>query len=432
MTMAAGTDDAGRTLPWVISADDHVVEPPDLWDRWLPAKHRARGPRVEPGPTTEVATAGGSAYVRGTDGPIADWWVFEDVVRGTPLVMACAGYPQEEYSMMPMRFADMRPGCYDPTARLADMDEGHIERSLNFPNYPRFAGQLFSEAKDKDLALACVEAWNNWMIEEWCGDSGGRLIPLGIVPLWDPGSAAAEIHRNAARGQKAITFTELPANLGLPSIHDKNRHWDPLFQACDETRTVICMHIGSGSVLQRTSPDSPAGVTTALTSLNAYMAMADWLLSGTLLRFPHLKIAFSESQVGWMPFLLDRLDRVFTNSGSWSDLDPVLTELPSSQVPGRVFGCFFDDMVGIDARHQIGIEQLVFETDYPHQDSTWPDTPKLVAEIAERVPPEELEMLVRSNAITMLDLEPGDLRPEHLQADVPLTNQIAANGEAGR
>ena len=192
------------------------------------------------------------------------------------------------------------------------------------------------------------------------------------------------------------------------------------------------MHIGSGSVLQRTSPDSPAGVTTALTSLNAYMAMADWLLSGTLLRFPHLKIAFSESQVGWMPFLLDRLDRVFTNSGSWSDLDPVLTELPSSQVPGRVFGCFFDDMVGIDARHQIGIEQLVFETDYPHQDSTWPDTPKLVAEIAERVPPEELEMLVRSNAITMLDLEPGDLRPEHLRADVPLTNQIAANGEAGR
>jgi hypothetical protein len=145
------------------------------------------------------------------------------------------------------------------------------------------------------------------------------------------------------------------------------------------------------------------------------MAMADWLLSGTLLRFPNLKIAFSESQVGWMPFLLDRLDRVFTNSGAWSDVDPSLTELPSSQVPGRVFGCFFDDMVGIDARHQIGIEQLVFETDYPHQDSTWPDTPKLVAEIGERVSPNELEMLVRSNAITMLDLEPGDLRPVHLR-----------------
>jgi predicted TIM-barrel fold metal-dependent hydrolase len=333
----------------------------------------------------------------------------------TGLLHACAGIPPEEQENRPAIYEDFRPGTYDQTARLADMDEGHIERSLNFPNYPRFAGQLFSEAKDKELALACVEAWNDWMIEEWCGDSGGRLIPLGMVPLWDPRLAAAEVLRNAARGQKAITFTELPANLGLPSIHDQNRHWDPLFQACDETGTVICMHIGSGSKLQRTSPDAPVGVTTALTSLNAYMAMADWLLSGTLLRFPNLKIAFSESQVGWMPFLLDRLDRVFTNSGAWSDLDPSLTELPSSHVPGRVFGCFFDDMVGIDARHQIGIEQLVFETDYPHQDSTWPDTPKLVAEIGERVTPNELEMLVRSNAITMLDLEPGDLRPVHLR-----------------
>jgi predicted TIM-barrel fold metal-dependent hydrolase len=409
---------AANDLPWVISADDHVVEPPDLWERWLPAKYRDRGPRVEPGPTMAVPreAGGGIDYARGGDGPIADWWVFEDVVRGTPLVMACAGYPEEEYSLMPMRFADMRKGCYDPQARLADMDEGHIERSLNFPNYPRFAGQLFTEAKDKELALACLEAWNNWMIEEWCGDSGGRLIPLGIVPLWDPQLAAVEVQRNAARGQQAITFTELPANLGLPSIHAKDRHWDPLFEACDETGTVICMHIGSGSVMQRTSPDSPTGITGALTSLNAYMAMADWLLSGTLCRFANLKIAFSESQVGWMPFLLERLDRTYTHSGAWADLDPSLTVLPSSQVPGRVFGCFFDDMVGVDARHQIGIEQLVFETDYPHQDSTWPHTPDLVAEIGKRVTPEELEMLVRTNAIKMLDLDPGDLRPEHVRA----------------
>ena len=141
----------------------------------------------------------------------------------------------------------MRKGCYDPTARLADMDEGRIERSLCFPNYPRFAGQLFSEAKDKELALACVEAYNDWMIEEWCGDSGGRLIPLGIVPLWDPQLAAAEVRRNAARGQKAITFTELPANLGLPSIHDRAATGIRCSPACDETATVICMHIGSGS-----------------------------------------------------------------------------------------------------------------------------------------------------------------------------------------
>jgi predicted TIM-barrel fold metal-dependent hydrolase len=402
-------------IPWVVSADDHVVEPPHLWEQWLPAKHRDRGPRVEPGPTAARPRRGGVDYVRGGDGPIADWWIFEDVVRGTPLVMACAGYPEEEYSMRPVRFDEMRKGCYDPQARLADMDEAQIERSLCFPNYPRFAGQLFMEATDKELARACVRAYNDWMIEEWCGASNGRLIPLGIVPLWDPQLAAEEVRHNAARGQKAITFTELPANLGLPSIHAEERHWDPLFAACDETNTVICMHIGSGSVMQRTSKDAPAGVTTALTSLNAYMAMTDWLLSGTLLRFPHLKIAFSESQIGWMPFLLERLDRVVTNAGAWSGLDPLVVDPPSTQVPGRVYGSFFDDMVGVEMRHLIGVEQLCFETDYPHQDSTWPNTPDVVRDIAARVTPEELELLMRGNTIAMLDLDPRDLRPEHLR-----------------
>ncbi len=404
-------------LPWVISSDDHVIEPPHLWERWLPARYRDRGPHVVPSPTVEISRPGGGViYARGDDGPIADWWLFEDTVVGTPLVSACAGYRPEEYSMRPVRFDEIRKGCYDPQARLSDMDQAHIERSLCFPNYPRFAGQMFSEAHDKDLALACIEAYNDWMVEEWCGSSAGRLIPLITVPLWDPRLAAAEVRRNAKRGAKAITFTELPANLGLPSIHDRRRHWDPLFEACHETGVVICMHIGSGSKMQSTSADAPSGVRTSLTSLNAYMSMADWLLSGTLLRFPNLKIAFSESQVGWMPFLLDRVDRIFTNSRAWSELDPIITELPSTQVPGRVFGCFFDDMVGVEARHQIGIGQLVFETDYPHQDSTWPDTSTIVKEIAALVPRDELEMLVRNNAIVMLDLDPSDRRPAHARA----------------
>jgi predicted TIM-barrel fold metal-dependent hydrolase len=219
------------------------------------------------------------------------------------------------------------------------------------------------------------------------------------------------VRRNAARGCLAVAFTELPANLGLPSLHDPDSYWAPFLAACNETGTTINMHIGSGSRMPTTSKDAPAGVGVALTSLNAYMSMADWLLSGVMARYPNIKIAFSESQVGWMPFLLERVDSVFTKSGAWADLDPVITDLPSSYVPGRVYGCFFDDMVGVDARHQIGIGQLVFETDYPHQDSTWPNTMDVVAEIAARVTPEELEMLVRNNAIEMLHLDPADLRP---------------------
>ena len=393
------------SLPWVISVDDHVVEPPHLWQSWLPSGLRERGPRVERDTCATEIVGGGARYVRGGDGPVVDFWVYEDVLRPIPQVMACAGFPREQLTIAPIPYSAMRPGCYDPVARLADMDLNQTERSLCFPSFSRFAGQIFLEAKDKELALACVAAYNDWMVEEWCGDSGGRLLPLCLVPLWDPQAAGAEVRRNAARGCRAIAFTELPTNLGLPSIHDTDRHWEPLLTACDETGTVICMHIGSGSQMQTTSADAPQGVGTALTSLNAYMAMADWLLSGVLARHTRLKIAFSESQVGWMPFLLERVDRVFTESHAWSGLDPVITEPPSSYVPGRVFGCFFDDMVGIDQRHTIGVSQLVFETDYPHQDSTWPDTPKLVAEIAARVPPEELEMLMRTNAIAMLGLD---------------------------
>ena len=402
-----------QQLPWVISVDDHVVEPPSVWSDRLPAAMRERGPHVVQDrcetiiePRSKVAR-----YVKGGDGPIVDWWVYEDVLRPIPQVMACAGFPPESLTLQPLPFAEMRRGCFDRDARLADMDVNRTERSLCFPTFPRFAGQLFLEAKDKTVALESVRAYNDWMIDEWCGPSHGRLIPLCLVPLWDPVLAAAEVRRNAARGCHAVAFTELPANLGLPSLHDADRHWDPFLAACDETRTTINMHIGSGSRMPTTSADAPAGVGIALTSLNAYMAMADWLLSGVMARFANLKIAFSESQVGWMPFLLERLDHLYTKSKAWADLDPSLTDLPSSYVPGRVYGCFFDDMVGVDARHQIGIGQLVFETDYPHQDSTWPHTVDLVAKIAERVTPAELEMLVRTNAIDMLHLDPADLRP---------------------
>ena len=399
-------------LPWIISVDDHVVEPPHVWQTWLPSKYRDRGPRVEADTcATTFGPRGAATYRKGGDGPLVDWWVFGDLHRPIPLVMACAGYPREELTLAPIPFSAMRPGCYDPRARLADMDLNRTERSLCFPSFPRFCGQVFSETPDRDLGMACIRAYNDWMVEEWCGDSGGRLIPLCIIPLWDPVLAAAEVRRNAARGVHAVTFTELPANLGLPTIHDADGYWEPFFAACDETDTTINMHIGSGSKMPSTGPDSPQAVDVAVTSINAYMAMADWLMSGVLARHARLKIAFSEAQVGWMPFLMERCDNVYTRSDGWAEFSPDLTELPSSYVPGRVYGCFFDDMVGIDARDQIGVTQLVFETDYPHQDSTWPDTPRHVAEIAARVSPAELEMIMRTNAIDMLHLDPADLRP---------------------
>jgi predicted TIM-barrel fold metal-dependent hydrolase len=393
-------------LPWIVSADDHVVEPPDVWQARLPAVDRAEGPRVVRDSCETIYDPATRAvrYVKGGDGPVVDWWLYEDVAKPIPKVVACAGLPVEEHTVDAISYEDMRPGCYDPVARLDDMDVNRTERSLCFPYVTRFAGQMFLEARDKRLASRCVRAYNDWMVDEWCGGSGGRLIPLTLVPLWDPVEAAAEVRRNAARGVRAITFTEMPSNLGLPSIHDPSRHWDPLFAACDETGTVVCMHIGSGSKMAEVSPFAPRAANTVMTFAMAQLSLVEWLLSGNLVRFPKLKIAYSESQIGWMPFILERLDKVFEHR-EYAGIDPIVTEPPSSYMPGRVYGSFFDDQSGLEARHRIGTSQLVFEVDYPHQDTTWPHTPKIVEQMAAQVSADELVMITRTNALDMLGLQ---------------------------
>ncbi len=273
------------------------------------------------------------------------------------------------------------------------MDLNHVQASLCFPTFPRFCGQVFAERADKELALACVRAYNDWMVEEWAGDSGGRLVPLCIVPLWDAQLAADEVRRNAARGVHAVAFSELPGKLGLPTIHSGS--WEPFFAACDETRTAIFMHIGSGSHWLTSSPDAPPAVTGVLVFLTSAMALTDWLLSGVLVRYPNLRICFAEGQIGWIPYVLERADSIWSKE-VWA-VQEQLPEPPSHSMR-QVYGAFFDDRAGLAARDVIGIDQLTFETDYPHQDSTWPRTVETVRSFADLLDDDELRKVLRDNA----------------------------------
>jgi len=390
-------------IPGIISVDDHVIEPPHLWERWLPAKFRDRGPKVVQLPWEHVS--GYRQPVRpAASGPLTDFWIVEDIHQAILTSHTAAGRAVEDIIDAPTTFDDMRPACYDPQLRLLDMDTAGIERSLCFPNTARFCGQLFLWIKDKELAMACLRAYNDWMVEEWAGGSGGRLVPLCVAPLWDPQAAAAEVRRNAARGVRAVTFSELPAELGLPSIHDKDGYWLPFIEACDETSTVICIHIGSSSTLARSSDDAPKSVILAATTFNSQLAMADWLLSGHLARFPSLKLAFSESQIGWMPFLFERVDKVWQRRTPHSGMNPLITEPPSSYVKGRIYGCVFDDDFGLEAIAHIGVDQVTFECDYPHQDSTWPETKHVAERALSHLSDEDVYKIVRGNAMKMLDL----------------------------
>jgi predicted TIM-barrel fold metal-dependent hydrolase len=392
-------------LPKIISVDDHVVEPPHVWETWLPAKYRDRGPKVERRGIAGMKHIGGGTYQQefSDDAPEkADCWVFEDLVYINKRHVAAVGFDRDDMTMSPITYDEMRPGCYEPKARIEDNTANWVEASLCFPSFPRFCGQAFTEAKDRELGEACVYAYNDWMVEEWCGDSGGRLIPLIIVPLWDAELAAAEVRRNAERGVRAVTFSEIPPHLGLPSIH--SGFWNPFIEACEETNTTICMHIGSSSRMPATSPDAPVAVAASLSFNNAMASLMDWLFSGHLVKHPKLKLAYSEGQIGWLPYILERADDVWKEHRAWAEVSDIVPNPPSSYYYSNVFSCFFRDQHGIDSIDITGRDNVTFETDYPHTDSTWPDTKTIAEGYMAGLDDETVFKIMRGNALRMLDL----------------------------
>ena len=397
-----------RPLPKIISVDDHVVEPATVWTDRLPARFHDVGPRIVRAPVKELSFIGGKFTAvpaePGDPGEPVDWWFYENLRRPLIRLDSAVGFNRDDVTLKGITYDDMRPGSFAVKERLEDMDINGVEASLCFPTFPRFCGQTFHEASDKELALLCVQAYNDWMVEEWCGTSGGRLLPLVLVPLWDPAAAAAEVRRNADRGVHAVCFSEIPSNLGLPSIHDRDGHWLPFFDACNETGTTINMHIGSGSKMPSTSADAPPAVGSTLTFANCCFSMVDWLMSGLFTQFSDLKIAYSEGQIGWIPYILERADTVWRENRGWGGIADKVFEPPSELFARHIYGCFFDDPFGLQSINAIGVDNVTYESDYPHSDSTWPHTAKLAAEQTAGLSDEVVYKVLRGNAIEMLSI----------------------------
>ena len=412
---------------WIISVDDHLVQPPDLWESRLPAKFRERGPRVVVGaggdPTAVMrkvagASAGEAEESLGRFGDLVggaepgDAWVYDGEMCPTTYASAAIGIPMEQYTPFPFSYASLRPELADPVARLRDMDADGVLASMCFPmsEFPRFCGQAFLEGDDKELGLACVRAYNDFIVEEWCAAAPGRYIPLVIIPLWDPHLAAAEIERTAAKGARAIAFSEDPNKLGLASIHDPDGHWDPVFAAAQDTGMPLCTHIGSGSWTPPTSPDAPLLVSLSGLHLIASATAQNWLLSDVFLRFPSLKLVLSEGGVGWIPYVLGQIDYVWERHGLWTRSRH--QDRPSTLFRDHVFGCFIDDRFGASQVRQIGVENCMLETDYPHSDSSWPHTRDLVSERLAYLDDEERALVLRGNAERIFHFQPAPL-PVH-------------------
>ena len=370
------------TVP-VISVDDHLIEPSDLFEGRMPAALDDSAPRI----------------VEDSDGTQA--WVFEGGRYPNVGLNAVVGRPKDEWSMEPARFDQMRPGCFDIEARLVDMDLAGIWASLCFPSLVSgFCGAAYSRARDAELGLACLRAYNTWHREVWAGSHPDRIIALQLPWLSDVAVATAELRANAELGFTAVSFPEFPAQLGLPSIFSGT--WDPFFEACEETDTVVCLHTGASAWAPLPSPDPPFELLPTLFPVNALVAAAEWLWSGVPLRFPGLKVALSEGGLGWVPMLMDRADYVLAHSASGTESHAWPSDLRPSEVLRRNFWyCSIDDPSVVPLRHVIGVDHIMVESDYPHADSSWPDTQRVLAETWGSLPDDELRAVAAGNAAAL-------------------------------
>lgn len=366
----------------VISVDDHLVEPPDMFEGRLPARLADLAPKV-------VETDRGHQV-----------WEFDGQQYTQVGMNAVAGRRRERVTLEPTRFEDMRRGCWDIHARIADMDLNGVWASLNFPSQiTGFSGRVFSQASDPELGLAVTRAFNNWLYEDWWQPYPDRIIPCGITYLTDPELGAAEIRRNAERGFRSVTLPERPHRIGLPSIF--SGYWDPMLAACQETGTVVSLHVGSSGM-----PDMPADgpllqLGATLFGQMSLTACAEWLWSGIPVRFPDLRIAMSEGGIGWVAMLLDRLENVVDRSGYGRDFGGGRNGSglrPADVLRRNFWFCTIDDPSTIDTRHAIGVDHVMVEVDYPHGDSTWPDTQEVIARAWGHLPVEDLRKLTHQNA----------------------------------
>ena len=247
-----------------------------------------------------------------------DVWLFDDLVAPTGLLHAPAGIPRERAAQRRRHLRGPPPGHLRPGGSARGHDAQPCRGGDQLPEHlPALRGQGFVERDDKELGLACLQIYNDWMIDDWCGGAGkGRLIPLTLIPLWDPELAADEVRRCAAKGSYAIAFSENPSKLGFPTLY--TRRVGRALAACEETETTVSMHIGSSSSMPTTSPDAPLATSMSLYAQNAQGSLADWVFSEYAHALPDLKIAYAESQVGWMPFQLERMDAVWREGGAAS------------------------------------------------------------------------------------------------------------------
>jgi predicted TIM-barrel fold metal-dependent hydrolase len=362
----------------IISVDDHALEPGTLFEGRLPAKLQDRAPQV-------VADDNG-----------VPWWDVEGTLLPILMLNGASGRPMNEWGMVASAYSEMRRGVWDSKARVGDMDMTGVWASLCFGSTIwGFAGTRFSKMSDPEVGLACLQAYNDWMIDEWCGADPNRYIPCQLSWLADPEISAREIRKNAERGFRAVSFSENPEGLGFPNIY--NEYWEPFFRACEETGTVVNLHVGSSGSTRRPSTDSSEGVSTALFPVSGLEALIDWVFAGIPEKYPALTVALSEAGVSWVPMAYERLNRAHRQAVAIGKGWPFKGSPEELARRGFVYTSI-EDPAGFKMLDLIGEDKVMVETDYPHYDSTWPESQAMIRSELTGLAPSTIRKVCYENA----------------------------------
>jgi predicted TIM-barrel fold metal-dependent hydrolase len=280
-----------------------------------------------------------------------------------------------------------------------------------------------------------LQAYNDWHIDSWCGSQPGRFIPLALPTLRDPVATAAEIRRVAKKGCHAITFPDNPAGLGHPTLHSD--FWKPIWEACDEVGTIVCVHIGSGTGMNLQDVTAPVEIMITGTPISLFGFANEIVFSRWIQEYPNLKFALSEGGVGWIPYFLERADYVYEHHHRWT-LNTFGGKMPSDIFREHIVTCFIDDAVGLQNRELIGLDTMTWECDYPHSDSTWPRAPEVLWGSIQGLPTADIDAITHRNAMKHFRYDPfqhvpkqeatvGALRAKAAHVDV--TPMVGAGGK---
>jgi len=315
-----------------------------------------------------------------------------------------AGALMADRNREPSRWEDVPPAAYVPLERLKAMDSAGIDYSVLYPTVAGLAGETFGRLEDPELELACVQAYNDWLIDEWAGASD-RFIPQCIVPVGPIEATVTEIKRAIAKGHRGVVFPSLPMHLrSVP--HVSGPEYDPVWTICEELNVPVCLHAGASSELQY---EPFAGINSALAeALNAVtrpvssvFVISLYSFSRVLLRHPRLRIVLAESALSWGMLYMEWADHQFDHDG--------LAREGYGLKPSEMFHrqCFltswFDEVAPFSG--YVGAENILWSTNFPLATSSWPRTEETIARCFRNVSAEDREKVLWKNAASLYRLQ---------------------------